>query len=77
MGRLVRARRPAGCVRRSQGAEGFAPFGIQTVAGRFVVVTYAKQDADAEDDVAGAGLGFVDVYDTAGNLLRRLAAGRR
>jgi len=53
--------------------KGFAPFGIQTVADRFVVVTYAKQDEDAEDDVAGAGLGFVDVYDTAGNLLRRFA----
>ncbi len=36
-----------------------------------IVVTYAKQDADAEDDVAGHGNGFVDVYDTDGNLLRR------
>jgi len=52
---------------------GFAPFGIQTVNGD-IVVTYAKQDADAEDDVAGPGKGFVDVYDTAGNLLRRFAA---
>jgi uncharacterized protein (TIGR03118 family) len=56
--------------------KGFAPFGIQTVAGKFVVVTYAKQDADAEDDVAGRGLGVVDVYDTQGNLLRRFARGR-
>jgi uncharacterized protein (TIGR03118 family) len=56
--------------------EGFAPFGIQTVAGKFVVVTYAKQDADAEDDVAGRGLGLVDVFDTQGNLLRRFARGR-
>jgi uncharacterized protein (TIGR03118 family) len=56
--------------------KGFAPFGIQTVAGRFVVVTYAKQDADAEDDVAGPGLGVVDVFDTQGNLLRRFARGR-
>ena len=56
--------------------KGFAPFGIQTVAGTFVVVTYAKQDADAEDDVAGRGLGLVDVYDTEGNLLRRFARGR-
>ena len=30
-------------------------------------MTYAKQDADAEDDVAGPGNGFVDVYDTGGN----------
>jgi uncharacterized protein (TIGR03118 family) len=48
----------------------FAPFGIETVNGD-IVVTYAKQDADAEDDVAGRGNGFVDVYDTDGNLLRR------
>jgi uncharacterized protein (TIGR03118 family) len=51
---------------------GYAPFGIQTVSGG-IVVTYAQQDADAEDDVAGPGKGFVDVYDTAGNLLRRFA----
>jgi uncharacterized protein (TIGR03118 family) len=52
---------------------GFAPFGIQAVNGT-IVVTYAKQDADAEDDVAGAGLGFVDAYSTSGVLLRRFAA---
>ena len=28
-----------------------------------------KQDADAEDDVAGPGLGFVDMYSRRGNLL--------
>jgi uncharacterized protein (TIGR03118 family) len=53
--------------------KGFAPFGIQTVGGR-IVVTYAKQDADAMDDVHGAGLGFVDLYDTSGNLIRRLVS---
>jgi uncharacterized protein (TIGR03118 family) len=52
---------------------GFAPFGIQTTAGG-IVVTYAKQDADAEDDVAGRGNGFVDVFSTDGVLLRRFAA---
>jgi len=51
---------------------GFAPFGIQAVGDR-IFVTYAKQDADHEDDVAGQGLGFVDVYDTAGALLARVA----
>ena len=39
-----------------------------------IVVTYAKQDADAEDEVAGPGKGFVDVYDTGGTLLRRFAS---
>jgi uncharacterized protein (TIGR03118 family) len=47
---------------------GFAPFNVQVLGGR-VFVAYAKQDADAEDEVAGQGLGRVDVYDLAGNLL--------
>ncbi len=37
------------------------------------MVTYAKQDADKHDDVPGPGNGFVDVYDTQGNLQFRLA----
>jgi uncharacterized protein (TIGR03118 family) len=52
---------------------GFAPFGIQAVNGT-IIVTYAKQDADAEDDVAGPGLGFVDAYSTSGELLSHFAA---
>ncbi len=49
----------------------FAPFGIQNVGGD-IIVTYAKQDSDAEDDVAGAGLGYVDAFDAKGRLMRRL-----
>jgi uncharacterized protein (TIGR03118 family) len=52
---------------------GFAPFGIQNIGGS-IFVTYAKQDAAAEDDVAGAHLGFVDMYDTSGKLLERVAS---
>jgi uncharacterized protein (TIGR03118 family) len=51
---------------------GFAPFGIQNVSGN-IVVTYAKQDADQEDDVKGQGLGFVDMFSTTGTFLRRIA----
>jgi uncharacterized protein (TIGR03118 family) len=51
--------------------DGFAPFGIQNIGGD-IYVTYAMQDADAEDDVAGKGLGFVDVFNTHGVLIRRL-----
>jgi uncharacterized protein (TIGR03118 family) len=47
---------------------GFAPFNVQVLGDR-VFVSYAKQDADAEDELAGQGLGRVDVYDLAGNLL--------
>jgi len=50
---------------------GYAPFGIQAIGSR-IFVSYAKQDAQAEDEVAGSGLGAVDVFDTAGNLVQRL-----
>jgi uncharacterized protein (TIGR03118 family) len=53
---------------------GFAPFGIQSIGGD-IYVTYAKQDADKEDEVRGPGLGFVDVYSPNGALIRRLASG--
>jgi uncharacterized protein (TIGR03118 family) len=52
---------------------GFAPFGIANFAGS-IYVTFAKQDADKHDDVAGASNGFVDVFDSSGTLLRRLIA---
>jgi uncharacterized protein (TIGR03118 family) len=51
---------------------GYAPFNVQTIGDR-VFVAYAKQDEDAEDEVAGQGLGFVDAYDLAGDLLTRVA----
>jgi uncharacterized protein (TIGR03118 family) len=51
---------------------GYAPFGIQTI-GSNVFVTYAKQDTDAEDDLHGQGLGFVDEYDLNGKLVARIA----
>ena len=51
---------------------GYAPFGIQTIGSR-IFVTYAKQDADAVDEIHGQGKGFVDVYDTSGSLLGRVA----
>jgi uncharacterized protein (TIGR03118 family) len=52
--------------------KGYAPFGIQVVGGN-VFVTYAKQDAAAEDEVDGHGLGVVDEYSTAGALVARVA----
>ena len=50
---------------------GYAPFGIQAI-GNQIFVSYAKQDAQAEDEAAGSGLGALDVFDTAGNLVQRL-----
>jgi uncharacterized protein (TIGR03118 family) len=55
---------------------GFAPFNIAHIAGD-LYVTYAKQDAAGEDEVTGPGLGYVNVFDVDGFLLRRLIAGGR
>lgn len=52
---------------------GFAPFGIQNIGGT-LYVTYALQDEDQEDDVTGPGNGFVDAFDTSGNLIRRVSS---
>jgi uncharacterized protein (TIGR03118 family) len=52
---------------------GFAPFDIKEIDGE-LFVTYAKQNAQRHDDVAGPGNGFVDVFDTDGHLLRRFAS---
>ena len=50
---------------------GYAPFGVANLEGR-VYVTYAKQDAAGEDDVPGAGNGFVNVFDQRGQFLGSL-----
>ncbi len=63
---------PAGSFADPTLPSGYAPFGIQTIGDR-VFVSYAKQDADAEDEIAGQGRGFVDAYDLAGNLIARVA----
>jgi uncharacterized protein (TIGR03118 family) len=51
----------------------YAPFGIQNL-GNKLYVTFALQDPDHEDDVAGPARGFVDIFDTEGNLLQRIAS---
>jgi len=52
---------------------GFAPFGIRNFNGE-IFVTYAKQNHAKHDDVAGPGNGFINVFDTSGNFLRRLVS---
>jgi uncharacterized protein (TIGR03118 family) len=56
---------------------GYAPYGIQTIpngtnSAPQIYVSYAKQDADAADNVNGAGLGMVDIYDVNGTLIKEL-----
>jgi uncharacterized protein (TIGR03118 family) len=50
---------------------GYAPFGIQAIGGS-IYVTYALQNAQKHDDVAGPGNGFVDQYSPSGVLMQRL-----
>jgi uncharacterized protein (TIGR03118 family) len=54
--------------------KGFAPFNVQNIGGN-LYVTYAKQNRALHDDVAGPGNGFVDVFNTKGQLIRRLQHG--
>jgi uncharacterized protein (TIGR03118 family) len=53
------------------GAVGWAPFGITTID-NLLYITFAAQNSAKHDDVGGAGNGFVDVFDTDGNLQMRL-----
>jgi uncharacterized protein (TIGR03118 family) len=59
---------------------GFAPFGIQAIKNGTggetqIYVTYAQQQApDNHDNANGAGLGYVDIYDTNGKLIKQLVA---
>jgi uncharacterized protein (TIGR03118 family) len=71
-GKFQRVRKP-GAFTDPNLPQHYAPFGIDVVKGD-IVVTYARQDKDAEDDVAGPGHGFVDVYTPKGKLLRRFAS---
>ena len=51
---------------------GYAPFNIQLLGGK-LYVTYALQGS-GKDEQDGAGLGFVNVFDTQGNFLARVAS---
>src|SRR5260370_1412722 len=53
--------------------DGCAPFGIPSINAR-LYVTYALQNAEKKDDVAGAGQGFIDIFDTEGKLVKRFVS---
>lgn len=52
---------------------GYAPFNVQNLGGQ-IYVTYALKNTATGKDQAGAGNGFVDVFNTAGVLQRRLVS---
>jgi len=51
----------------------FAPFNVAFLNGK-VYVAFAKRERHGSDEIAGKGLGYVDVFDTSGNLLQHLIA---
>lgn len=51
---------------------GYAPFNVAVINGK-MFVTYAVQDQDAADDVAGMGHGVVNTFDLSGGSRRRFA----
>jgi uncharacterized protein (TIGR03118 family) len=52
---------------------GFVPFGIAALNGQ-LYVSYAMQDAAKHDEMTGANLGYVDVFDFSGNFVSRFAS---
>jgi uncharacterized protein (TIGR03118 family) len=52
---------------------GYAPFGIASINAR-LYVSYAQQDKDKKDDVAGNGHGFIDIFETDGTFVRRFTS---
>jgi len=53
---------------------GFAPYNIWNLGGK-LYVAYAKQNPAKKVSVPGAGNGYVDVFDTSGNLQQRIVSG--
>jgi uncharacterized protein (TIGR03118 family) len=52
----------------------YAPFNVQAI-GNDIVVTYALHEEGSLFESDGPGLGFVDIYNSTGRLLRRLEHG--
>jgi uncharacterized protein (TIGR03118 family) len=50
---------------------GYAPFNVQVLDGK-LYVSFALQNSSGHDDVAGAGNGFVDVFNLDGTGMQRL-----
>jgi uncharacterized protein (TIGR03118 family) len=49
----------------------FSPFNIQNIQGD-LYIAYAKHKVGEADEIVGPGLGYVNVFDAKGNLIRRI-----
>ncbi|HKU14670.1 MAG TPA: TIGR03118 family protein [Steroidobacteraceae bacterium] len=73
-GTFKRVTAPGGFVDNNLPAR-FAPFGIQAINGD-IYVTYAKQNDEGDEELHGAGLGIVNVFDPDGHLRKRMITRR-
>ncbi|MFI5233017.1 MAG: TIGR03118 family protein [Gemmatimonadales bacterium] len=55
-------------------AAGYAPFGIAAIGGQLYVTYALRTPGDSTNDQAGAGHGYVDVFNTDGTLSKRLVS---
>lgn len=51
----------------------YAPFNVAGINGK-LYVAYAKQDASSAEEITGAHLGFINVFDLNGSFLQRLVS---
>lgn len=65
---------PAGAFVDTDLPADYGPFNVQNIGGN-IYVAWAKQDDDHEEEVHGPKLGYVDEFDSSGNLLLRFAHG--
>lgn len=64
---------PSGSFIDSRLPTNYAPYGIENIAGN-IYVTYARQNAQRTEPVPGDGAGYVSVFDTQGNFVRRFTS---
>jgi uncharacterized protein (TIGR03118 family) len=53
---------------------GYSAFNVQAIGGQ-IYVAYAMRPSSGDDEVAGAGLGIISVFDTGGNFIKQLTSG--
>jgi uncharacterized protein (TIGR03118 family) len=52
---------------------GFSPFNIKAIGGK-LYVTYAKRNAEGDDDQSGNGNGYINIFNPDGSLVKRFAS---
>jgi uncharacterized protein (TIGR03118 family) len=53
----------------------YSPFNIQKIGSK-LFVAYAKHNTNSNEEIAGAGRGVIDIFNTDGTFVKRFAAGK-